>query len=55
MAANGRIYIDECADHLYLLALGMTQNAGHQRHLLLPFFAHPVSGFFPDLIVIFVG
>jgi hypothetical protein len=40
MLADGRVGIDDTADHFQLLALGMIENVGHQRHLFWPFFAH---------------
>jgi hypothetical protein len=55
MAADGRICINDGADHFYLLALGMIENEGHQGHLFLPFFAHLVSDPFLDFVVILAG
>jgi hypothetical protein len=33
----------------------MIENADHQRYLILPFFAHLVSGSFLDFAVILIG
>jgi hypothetical protein len=55
ITADGKIHINDCADHSYLLALGMTRNAGLQRHLFLPYFAPLMSGSFLGFVVILVG
>jgi hypothetical protein len=52
MLADGRVFIDDAADHFLLPALWMIENVGHQRHLFWPFFVHSVTGFFSVFVVI---
>jgi hypothetical protein len=52
---DGRLRVNDGADRLQLLALGMIHDVGHQSHLFLPFFAHFVSGSFSAFVVILVG
>jgi hypothetical protein len=54
MLADGRVCIDDAADHFQLLALGMIENVGHQRHLFWPFFAHFVTGSFSVFVVFLI-
>ena len=51
MLADVRAFIDDTADHFQLLALGMIENVGHQRHLFWPFFAYFVTGSFSAFVV----
>ena len=51
--ADGRVCIDDAADHFQLFALGMIENVRHQGHLFLPFFAHFVIRSFSVFVVIF--
>lgn len=55
ITANGSILIDDGADRLQFLALGMIKNVVHQRHLFLPFFAHFEVGSFSVYVVITVA
>lgn len=44
--------IDDGADRLQFLTLGVVGDVGHQGHLSVPFFAHFVLGFFPLFVVL---
>jgi hypothetical protein len=55
MPTNGRVAVDDVADHRELLALYVILNVGHEGHLFLPFFAHFVLRSFLLFVVILVS
>jgi hypothetical protein len=55
MLTNGSVLINDLADHLQLLTLGVVHDVRHETHLFLPLFAHFVAGSFSAFVVILVG
>jgi hypothetical protein len=52
---HGRVTVNDAADRFELFGLGVIDFRGHQRHLLLPFFAHFAVGPFRFFVVILVA
>jgi hypothetical protein len=52
MLTDGRIALDDAADHHQLLVLFVILNVGHEGHLFLPYFAHFVLCSFSLFVLI---